>query len=122
MTEVCNCGGGHRTWLKDQLVCLWGALGHIYKGGEGRGGWPRGARQVWGILLGLPSPSRIPLVFPIPSRSGPLGRAYRGRTALPLAPLYTGAGGHRKGQQTIVLVVCGAPLHSYTPRSYRRSA
>ena len=29
---------------------------------------PRGARQVWGILLGLPSPSRIPLLFPIPSR------------------------------------------------------
>ena len=25
MTEVCNCGGGHRTRLKDQLVCLWGA-------------------------------------------------------------------------------------------------
>ena len=29
---------------------------------------PRGARQVWGILLGLPSPSRIPLLFSIPSR------------------------------------------------------
>ena len=29
---------------------------------------PSGARQLWGILLGLPSPSRIPLLFPIPSR------------------------------------------------------
>ena len=29
---------------------------------------PRRARQVWGILLGLPNPSRIPLLFLIPSR------------------------------------------------------
>ena len=29
---------------------------------------PKGSCQVWGILLGLPIPSRIPLLFPIPSR------------------------------------------------------
>ena len=50
-------------------LCVYGVPpGHVYKGGEGRGGRPKGARQVWGILLGLPSPSRIPLLFPIPSR------------------------------------------------------
>ena len=25
MTEVCNCGRGHRTRLREDLVCLWGA-------------------------------------------------------------------------------------------------
>ena len=38
-----------------------------------------------------------------------------------LPPLYTGAGGTPKAQQ-LFLAVCGAPLHSLTPRSYRRSA
>ena len=41
----------------------------VYKGARGRPPAKGGeARQVWGILLGLPSPSRIPLLFPIPSR------------------------------------------------------
>ena len=46
MTEVDYGGGGHRTRLRkinDQLVCLWGAPGHVYKGveevGEGRALW-----------------------------------------------------------------------------------
>ena len=32
----------------------------VYKGGRERPAL-EGARQVWGVLLGLPSPSRIPL-------------------------------------------------------------
>ena len=39
---------------------------------------PKEVRQVWGILLGLPSPSRIPLLFPIRSRrEGKRGRGRR---------------------------------------------
>ena len=46
MTKVDYGGGGHRTRLReinDQLVCLWGAPGHVYKGveegGEGQPLW-----------------------------------------------------------------------------------
>ena len=35
----------------------------IYKGGRERSAL-EGARQVWRVLLGLPSPSSIPLSFP----------------------------------------------------------
>ena len=51
MTEVEICGGGHRTRLNNQLVCLWGAPSHVYKGGEeGRAG-PLMARPRGGVLL-----------------------------------------------------------------------
>ena len=50
MTEVEICGGGHRTRLNHQLVCLWGAPFPVYKGvEEGRAalyGAPKG-----GVLL-----------------------------------------------------------------------
>ena len=47
------------------------------KEGEEEAG-PRGVCQVWGVLLGLPSPSRIPLHFPIRSRrEGKRGRGRR---------------------------------------------
>ena len=52
MTEVENCGGGHRTRLKDRLVCLWGAPSPVYKGGEEEEeGRPQGAPPRGGILL-----------------------------------------------------------------------
>ena len=63
---------GHRTWLKDQLVCLWGAPSPVYKGGEEEAGRTQGACQGGGLLLVRPS-------WP---------------PHLPLPPLYTGAGGH----------------------------
>ena len=60
MTEVVNCGGGHRTRLRD-VCCVFGVPpASVYKGGVEEAG-PLGARQVWGVLLGLPSLSRIPL-------------------------------------------------------------
>ena len=68
MTEVENYGGGHHTRLRINL-CVYGcALATYIKDGREEVAGPRGARQLWGILLGLPSPSRIPLLFPIPSR------------------------------------------------------
>ena len=36
--EVDYGGGGHRTRLRDQLVCLWGASTSVYKGAKGGGG------------------------------------------------------------------------------------
>ena len=48
---------------RDQLLCLEVPPAPIYKGGRERPAL-EGARQVWGVLLGLPSPSRIPLSFP----------------------------------------------------------
>ena len=51
MTEVEIYGGGHRTRLRDQLVCLWGAPSPVYKGGEEGVVRPHGARPKGGILL-----------------------------------------------------------------------
>ena len=54
MTEVEIRGGGHRTWLKDQLdqlVCLWGAPSPVYKGGEDGAGWPSWCAPKGGFLL-----------------------------------------------------------------------
>ena len=53
MTEVENCGGGHHTWLRNQLVCLWGAPSPIYKDVE------EGAAGLMGCApRGEPTPSR----------------------------------------------------------------
>ena len=51
MTEVEICGGGHRTRLNNQLVCLWGALSPVYKGVEEGAGRPPMARPKGGFLL-----------------------------------------------------------------------
>ena len=48
---------------RDQLLCLEVPPAPVYKGGRERPAL-EGAHQVWGVLLGLPSPSRIPLSFP----------------------------------------------------------
>ena len=58
MTEVENCGGGHRTRVKINL-CLLGVLpSPVYKGGEEEAGSQQGARQGGGLILllgvGLP--------------------------------------------------------------------
>src|SRR5215216_1995360 len=60
MTEVCNCGGGHRTRLKDQLVCSRVPPLPLYiKDGGGEAGQPLGRAHVWSPTR-TPSPSRIP--------------------------------------------------------------
>ena len=64
-----------------------------------------------GILLGLGNPSRTPHLG-APPRAG----------CLSLFVLYIRRQGHPKDTQVDLLAVCGAPLHSYTHRSYRRSA
>src|SRR6266511_5061428 len=76
MTEVCNCGGGHHTRLRP-ILCSFGVPpAHVYKGGRKRRPALDGARQAYGVLLRLPSPSRIP--FPIWSRrEGKRGRGRR---------------------------------------------
>ena len=55
MTEVKNCGGGHRTRLRDCLLYLWAAPAPVYKGGEEEAG-QQGARQGEG------SPTRTPVL------------------------------------------------------------
>ena len=55
MTEVEICGGGHRTRLRTQLMCLWGAPSPVYKGGEEGAGRPHGVRPK----EGNPTPTRI---------------------------------------------------------------
>ena len=95
---------------KRTIDVLCGASGHIYKGGEGRGGLPKGGRQVWGILLGLPSPSRFPLLFPIPSRrrrEGGRGEK-EGGGRCPLLVQFGPA--HGEG--------CGHPLRPFSPFPY----
>ena len=57
MTEVDYGGGGHRTWLRDQEIncCVYGVPpAPVYKGARERPAL-EGARQVWGVLLGLHS-------------------------------------------------------------------
>ena len=41
-------------------MCLWAAPGHVYKGWREEEAGPHRARPKCGVLLGLPSPSRIP--------------------------------------------------------------
>ena len=64
MTEVEYGGGGHRTRLRndhvDQLVCHGVPPAPVYKGARGEVAGPRRGRAKCGVLLGLPSPSRIP--------------------------------------------------------------
>ena len=65
MTEVEYGGGGHRTRLRndheDQLVlCLEVPPAPVYKGARGEEAGSRRGRAKCGVLLGLPSPSRIP--------------------------------------------------------------
>src|SRR3990170_2214379 len=61
MTEVCNCGGGHRTRLRQINLCVYGVPpGHVYKGWREEEAGAHRARPKCGVLLGLPSPSRIP--------------------------------------------------------------
>ena len=52
MTEVLNCGGGHRTRLRDCLFYFGVPPGHVYKGGGREAGGQEG-RAMGGVLLGL---------------------------------------------------------------------
>src|SRR5215216_3192686 len=93
MTEVVNFGGGHRTQLRITVVPLGCPPAPVYKGGEEEAG-PLGARQVWGVLLGLPSPSRIPLSFSEWERRKERGsRKRQGGTAPSHSPIQTPWGG-----------------------------
>ena len=64
----------------------------------------RGLQLGLGILVGLP-----------------MARAPLGPATSPPPFIYVGRG-HPKDRPSLLLAVCGAPLYSYTPRSYRRSA
>jgi hypothetical protein len=92
MTEVCNCGGGRRTRLRiNDLVSLGCPLPPYIKEGEGEAAGPRGAPRC-GVLLGLPSPSRIPP--PIRSRKGGRERERKeGAAPPPLVQFGLGKGG-----------------------------
>ena len=86
MTEVDYGGGGHRTRLKDprdQLLCLWGAPGHVYKGvKEGRG--PAPMARPGGALL-PPGVGFLPFqVVGVGDKEGEEGReGRRGRRPSP---------------------------------------
>src|SRR5215216_7698800 len=60
MTEVDYGGGGHRTRLKINLCVMGCPPTPVYKGGRDEEAGPHRARPKCGVLLGLPSPSRIP--------------------------------------------------------------
>ena len=94
MTEVDYGGGGHRTRLETINLCVYGVPpGHVYKGWREEEAGPHRARPKCGVLLGLPSLSRIPPPtwnkekgkgegegrkgeppFPSPIRTSPWGR------------------------------------------------
>ena len=84
MIEECNCGGGYHTWLRETCVSLECPLPPYIKEG-GREAGPLGARQVYGVLLGLPSPSRN--AFPFRSRrEGRREGVGKGKGAPPPSP------------------------------------
>ena len=61
MTEVSNFRGGHRTRLNNVNFCVYGVPpGHVYKEWREEEAGPHRAHPKCGVLLGLPSPSRIP--------------------------------------------------------------
>src|SRR5215216_5715770 len=105
MTEVLNYGGGHRTRLRDCLLCFGVPPGHVYKGGRGGGRRPGGARHR-GSPTRIPNPSWTPLPFSRGERRKEEEREKErgGRRPLP-SPIRTcheGARGHP----------CGPPLLS----------
>ena len=109
MTEVDYGGVGHRTWLRDprdKLLCLWGAPAPVYKGARERLAL-EGVRQVWGVVLGLPSPSRIPLSFPEYERRKE-GEREKEKRAAPLVQFGPEGGGR-------LLTFGLPPLFSYGP-------
>ena len=49
MTEVCNCGGGHHTWLNNVNLCVLGCPpAPVYKGARGSVGVKTGGSRVGG--------------------------------------------------------------------------
>ena len=91
MTEVCNCGGGHCTRLKDQLdqlVCLWGAPSPVYKGVEEGEGRPSMARPG-GVLL-PPGVGFPPSLVGLGEKEG--GEREEGKGGIP-HPIRIGLGG-----------------------------
>ena len=82
MTEVEYYGRGHRTRLRNQLVCLWGAPSPVYKGGEEGGGRPQGARPRGGLLLQVHS-SRFPPFLVQLGEEGRSGKEKEGGGAAP---------------------------------------
>ena len=62
MTEVLNCGGGHRTRLSDCLLCFGVTPAPVYNGGEEEAGRPCRALQEEGVLLELQVLVGFPLV------------------------------------------------------------
>src|SRR5215216_3258045 len=73
------------------------------------------------LLVGIGRGGRILLGPGVQVGLPPLARPLYGRPPLPPS-FYIRGRGHPKGTPSLLLAVCGAPLHSYTPRSYRRTA
>ena len=117
-----------------------GLNGPYGKGEKGLKGRPRAS--PWQVRIGL-GRGRRPLSFLLPllllpslpswKRKGTptrignaswtplIGVPLLGRPPPPLSFIYV-ARGHTIDTQVDLLAVCGAPLHSYTPRSYRCGA
>jgi len=53
MIEVCNCGEGHRTWLRESTCVYWVPLASVYKGGRRRRPAKGKVRPRRGVLLPL---------------------------------------------------------------------
>ena len=73
-----NYGGGHRTQLREQLMCYGVPPALVYKGGEEEEAGQE-ARAMGGVLLGVGSP----LFLSSPEGKGRRGRG-RGKGARPL--------------------------------------
>ena len=74
MIEVCNCGGGHRTWLRETYVSFGVPPSHVYKGGEEEEAG-QGEHAPWGVQLGF----LIVVGVPFHPREGEGGKEEEGR-------------------------------------------
>ena len=106
--------------LREFVLRLNGPYG---KGEKGPKGWPHPSPWTspnWTREGGRPLPSfsfSLPLFLLLLGGGLLLLARQQGPAGLPLAPLYTGAGGHLYTQLIYdILAVCGAPLHHITPR------
>ena len=76
MTEVCNCGGGHHTRLRQCLfMCSRVPPSLIYKAVRGKAGRPLGRAKEGEVLLLV----GVGLPFPSPTRKEEGGRKERER-------------------------------------------
>ena len=86
MTEVINCGGGHRTRLRDNCCAFGVPLATYIKEGRRRPAAKEG-RAIGGVQLGFPILVELPFLFQEGDRGKPFLSPLKDEKKLEATPL-----------------------------------